>query len=307
MRIPLLALLFLLFKQLAFATGQTPDYIICGQDTLSLFTNPLEQYFTLVGNRDIPDFNGGCKSTSCWRGYSAIWEIKHDSLFLRRITACQLNCGNPHDGNLTKMFGVENVFAFWYSGDLLIPKGNQFLSFNMGYASLYEFEEHIAINKGIVKNKSFISNLNQINIIKQNQILSEKIINLNDTFIHYLNDAVNWEKLDNSKNNWCDDEYILSYDSRGRLLNVKMFKTLSETLNKKKSSLYKKLDQKCSPKLKKSLTHLSLEFLKPHRSFDIRIWLFYNDKLEIWECELYYLIPTEKELQNWVKEQITPK
>ncbi len=308
MRLLLIILALSFCRPMVFATGQTPDYIIYQQDTLPLFANPLEQYFSLVGNRDIPDFNGGCGSTACWRGYKAIWELKNDSLFLRQITSCHSDCGKPHDGNLFKMFGTQSVFASWYSGQVTIPRGKYFESYNMGYASLYDYEEHLEFSSGLVKSKSVISNLERIESIKLDRILRENVQNLKDTILFYLGRAVNWKKIENSNDNiWCDDDYLLYYDSTGELRQVKIMNGLSDTLNAKDKALYSKLDQICSTKFLKSLSRLSLGYIKPHRNFTVRVQLFYDDKLEIWECELYYRRPTEKELRDWVKEQMTPK
>lgn len=49
-----------------FSTGQYPDYLIRGQDTVALFNNPLEQYFESVGNRNLIDFENPCLSSACW-------------------------------------------------------------------------------------------------------------------------------------------------------------------------------------------------------------------------------------------------
>lgn len=308
MRILLIILAFSISRPIVYASGQIPDYIIYKQDTVPLFANPLEQYFTLVGNREIPDFNGGCGSTACWRGYKAIWELKNDSLFLRQIAPCHSNCGKSHDGNLFKMFGKNDVFASWYSGQVIIPRGNHFKSYNMGYASLYDYEEHIEFKEGITKNKSIISNLDRIKNIKLDYILRKNIQNLKDTFLYYLVNAVNWKEIDNSNEDiWCDDDYLLYYDSTGKLRDIKILDGLSDTLNEKDSVFYHKLNQICSEKFRETLSRFSLNYLKPHRNFTILVKLFYLDNLEIRECELYYRRPTEKELRDWVKEQMTPK
>lgn len=57
------------------------------------------------------------------------------------------------DANLGTIFPgfPERVFAHWYSGTLRIPKGKMLEYEHMGYASTYERDLFITLEKGIVK------------------------------------------------------------------------------------------------------------------------------------------------------------
>ncbi len=65
------------------ATGQIPDLLVVGGDTLALFCNPLEGYFDAAHPR--PDGMYGLGSTACYRGYQATFELRQDNLFLTAI------------------------------------------------------------------------------------------------------------------------------------------------------------------------------------------------------------------------------
>lgn len=87
MRTISIILFSILISNKIFGTAQIPDLLIYNNDTVSLYANPLESYYTEDNPR--PDYIvGGCWSTACWRGYQAIWEVKNDSLFLNAILDC---------------------------------------------------------------------------------------------------------------------------------------------------------------------------------------------------------------------------
>lgn len=109
-----------------FATGQNPDYLIYRGDTVVIFSNPLEQYFRLNNNRDIPDLKSNCYSSANWRNYIAYWILRNDSLFLIKIIPPVKNCEGNIDGNILKMFGNEIAFANWYNGTLKYLEANCF-------------------------------------------------------------------------------------------------------------------------------------------------------------------------------------
>ncbi len=57
-----------------FPTAQFPDLLIYNGETLAIFSNPLESYFSEANPRPSNLFKFSC--TACWRGYVATWEIK---------------------------------------------------------------------------------------------------------------------------------------------------------------------------------------------------------------------------------------
>ncbi|MDJ1492730.1 hypothetical protein QNI19_07290 [Cytophagaceae bacterium DM2B3-1] len=62
-------LLFSVGSGKVWATAQAPGILIYKGDTLDIYANPLEDFYTT----DRPDFFGiqGYESTDCWRGYQA--------------------------------------------------------------------------------------------------------------------------------------------------------------------------------------------------------------------------------------------
>lgn len=299
-------ILSLFFSALLYSTEQIPDYLVINNDTVPIFNNPLEQYFEQTGQRDLPEFVNPCWSTACWRGYKAFWEMKNDSLFLLKITSCQDNCTGAKDANLELMFGSEIVFAYWYSGTLIVPHGNFFTGYHMGYSAIYEYEERIEITDGNIKGRLLKSNKDLIESIKLNRQLSERISSLSDTLLYYLMNSMNWEKLDNSRNYWCDDEYLLFYDQQGNLMDIKLITYHIDSTSLSDIRFDKRMDKRCTRRMENKLNDLSLKYIDPHKPFIIKIELWYDSVLEMDECRCYYDL-SEKEIEDWIKKQLDIK
>ena len=108
-------------------------------------TEPLSDYFAFGGHH--PEFEFTC--TALWRGYVGTWEITNDRLYIVGLT------GTLKDGSeatLETLFPgyPDRVFAHWYSGTLRIPEGKQLEYVHMGYASTYERDRILKIEKGVV-------------------------------------------------------------------------------------------------------------------------------------------------------------
>ena len=149
MKTLLKTIIYLLFPLYSLATAQVGDVLIYNGDTLALFSNPLEMYFDAKGIRSINNTPLNGKSTGCYRGYKAIWEIRHDSLFLISV---QKNCfvNDKLYFNLNSEFGTDKVFAYWFSGTTISPKGEQLQYAHNGYSSLYEGELELTFEKGML-------------------------------------------------------------------------------------------------------------------------------------------------------------
>lgn len=300
--IVLMAILTMLSVK-AGATGQRPDYLIRDSDTLSLYNNPLTQYFERVGNNEMPDFHTYCGSTACWRGYVAYWKLEGDSLFLLRIKPCVDECDSNVDANLEKMFHSKEPFAYWYSGTLTLPKGKFFTSYYIGYSSIYEKEEKIQIENGVVIKRWEISNEKLITSIKQDRRLNAAIADLKDTFLYLLKQNINWEKLDNQFLD-CQDVFILHYDSNGRLKSIELESLVDSTYTIWDKLYDWRLDNYCSRKIKSALKGLDLSFLQAHRDFKIIIELFYSEELKLWKCREYHKTISDEELKKYIKSQM---
>ena len=134
-------------------TSQEPDIILYQNEKNSLYSNPLEGYFTLHPPR--PPFQ--MTKTSNWRGYVATWEIVEDRIFLIELD------GNIKGMGTFKMKDLfpespKRVFADWINEIIKIPKGNQLHYVHMGYMSIYEQEILLTMEKGIVIKRLIIDN-----------------------------------------------------------------------------------------------------------------------------------------------------
>ena len=115
-----------------------------GRD-VALCTNPLDDYFAMGGLR--PPFDSSC--TALWRGYVGRWEIVDDRLYLVGLS------GTLEDGTEASLATVfpgfpDRVFAHWYSGTLRIPEGRRLKYVHMGYASSYERDRFLDVERGVV-------------------------------------------------------------------------------------------------------------------------------------------------------------
>lgn len=77
-------------------------------------------------------------STACWRQYIGEWEIKDGKFYLVNILGRY------------KMVGNTPIFADWFSGVIVIPRGKMLRYVHMGFASVFEEEIHVEIKQGIV-------------------------------------------------------------------------------------------------------------------------------------------------------------
>jgi hypothetical protein len=124
----------------AAATAQVPDELSYKGKKHALFSTPLEGYFDQGGKRP-----KGMRSTStaCWRGYAAVWEIKRSYLQLRRMHEC-------HDPKkvITLPGKKLPLRATWFTGVLRVPLGKQLQYVHMGFASTYEKDLLLWLQKG---------------------------------------------------------------------------------------------------------------------------------------------------------------
>lgn len=253
---------------------------------MAIFSNPLEQYFESTSKREIPDF-AGCGSTACWRGYKAIWELKESTLYLRRITGCHSNCGiETSDGDLVKMFGSDNVVASWFTGEIMVPKGELIQYFHMGYASIYE-EEHIYnFKSGKLKNVRVKSNKKYAK--KKRRLSEEQEItkSVQDTLFYYAKTQINWDTLTTPWYMFPDDKYLLTYNRKGNLKKVWVDYEGAEGSRDKLDNWWWNIsdDRESRKKIKKALKPLNLSYISlPKRKFEVEFEIIYWRKTGILE------------------------
>ena len=115
-----------------------------GKD-VSMFTNPLSDYFALEGVS--PRFAANC--TALWRGYVGSWEIIDDRLYLVEVNG-ELEGGAK--ASLASIFPdfPDRVFAHWYSGTIRIPQGKRLKYVHMGYGSTFESDLFLDVERGVI-------------------------------------------------------------------------------------------------------------------------------------------------------------
>jgi hypothetical protein len=126
-------------------TAQIAEKLLYQGEQVAMCTNPLSDYFAMGGFN--PRFES--MSTALWRGYVGGWEIVDDRLYLVSLD------GTLEDGTDATLETVfpgfpDRVFAHWYSGTVRIPQGKQLEYVHMGYASKFEQDLFLEIERGVV-------------------------------------------------------------------------------------------------------------------------------------------------------------
>lgn len=124
-------------------------------------------------------------NTGCWRGYYGQWEIKEKKLMLTKLDIFSKEGPNNELGFLFP--GKSEVFADWFTGLIVIPKGKLLEYVHMGYDSVYEEQIELGFEKGILKREEVKS---KSHLAHRELTDEEKEIqkNIDDTFSEVLDD-----------------------------------------------------------------------------------------------------------------------
>ena len=98
-------LIFSIFSVNVFATEQTSDLLIIGENTVFLKTFPLEQLEMKYRPFGVGE-EGKYSNTNCWRGYRAVWKIIDEKLFLEKIIQCN---NSPGEENIVELFEKNGI------------------------------------------------------------------------------------------------------------------------------------------------------------------------------------------------------
>lgn len=193
MRKTIYVLILFLFPLSALATGQTGDIIIWGTDTLMLFSNPLESRPDIsVLKRQILSDREPKLNTALWRGYVAEWTIIGKDLYLTNIYYDFYKDHGKVD--LKELFKSEfkdgKIKATWFTGNLLIPKGECLFYVHDGYLSSYEKEIVLSFKNGIYKKKKEYDNSKS-----HKSIFTQK----EDSLQNFLYSHINWKSIPDMK------------------------------------------------------------------------------------------------------------
>jgi len=126
-------------------TAQIAESLLFEGRTVSMCTEPLNDYFLLSGKHPLFESN----SSAVWRGYIGSWEIKDLRLYLVGLEGVLEDGTDVTLGTLFTDF-PERVFAHWYSGTIRIPQGKQLQYVHMGYSSTFERDLFLEVDQGIV-------------------------------------------------------------------------------------------------------------------------------------------------------------
>ena len=131
-------------------TAQVHEKLIYDGEELSMaFCPPLPEKDPRLQERredEMEDCDPIIFSTACWRGYIATWEIKDGKFYLVDIAGRY------------KLAAEAPLFADWFSGVLRIPQGDILHYAHMGFATVYEQELLVTIEKGVVVETKVVDN-----------------------------------------------------------------------------------------------------------------------------------------------------
>lgn len=109
----------------------------------------------------IPD---GTSSTALWRNYIACWKIKNDSLFLDSILIRDITCDTLRlvPAKIYDIYSARRTpsgyFAAWVTDTLRVVSGDVIQYVHSGWMSDWENEEFIAVEDGLLKNRTIYKN-----------------------------------------------------------------------------------------------------------------------------------------------------
>lgn len=127
-------------------TAQIPETLVYQGQSFDMMSEPLEDYFRFGGFK--PDFGFSC--SALWRGYQGRWEITGGRLYLVAVT---LGMDDEESSVIEHFFPgyPGRVFAHWYTGVLRIPRGKRLHYRHMGYSSVYERDEFLEFERGVMQ------------------------------------------------------------------------------------------------------------------------------------------------------------
>ena len=128
-------------------TTQEPDVLIENDQKYMLQSYPLESFFQ---NHERPSRK--MHKTSNHRGYIATWKIEDKKLYLIALR------GSPatnQNFSLKTLFPTETspIFTEWFTGSLFIPHGDRLRNVFRGFTPLYEKQEQIEVEQGMIINR----------------------------------------------------------------------------------------------------------------------------------------------------------
>jgi hypothetical protein len=131
-------------------TAQIPDTLLLRGKQYALCNTPLDEYLRRLRKSRRPDFRP--TSSACWRGYTAFWEVRDDLLYLVDLEGLAAREDAFVDVRIGEALPwlAPPVPATWVTGELRCPEGRLVSYVHAGFASGYERDRLIWVEKGRV-------------------------------------------------------------------------------------------------------------------------------------------------------------
>ncbi len=275
------------------ASPQMPDYLIFRGDTVATYHLILEGYLQsqeqtpsdkLFGLSFRNSSSQGGFSFNCWRGYQAIYQIDHDSLFLVAIIGCGERRGRQIDvaASSKKMRDLFNnnvrndrVYINWFSGDLSFPLTNKVLRWDGVFFTSFEKEEVVNIVKGRVLTVNAVENY----LDDPERINRRYQSHVSDLLFKRLK-KVKWK---NKEEYDCSGKYFVTIDEHGDVSKVRMLESPPSIDDIDGTNEYKF----CVDKIFNAVKQLKFDIIKNKgkpisEDIYIQIWIEDNGKIKNW-------------------------
>lgn len=155
------AAVLLTVAQPVFATSQEPDRLVLEGEQLNLETNPLSPLIQ-AGHITLPEPVE--RWSSNWRGYVATWTVSNNQLLLSKLEVLLQRVGADEKADpalvnvLSQVFpGHTQVPAEWFSGTLIVPRGEVVEYVHMGYGSTHERYTVLGVENGRIVARNDLS------------------------------------------------------------------------------------------------------------------------------------------------------
>ncbi len=280
MRLVLIFLLGMFLSQDMKASPQSPDYLIYGTDTFSIYFLPLHhldsstlQTFFVNLDLEASDFY---RSVNLWRGYQAYWRLVNDSLFLVGLKGFD-NAGRLFQSTFPRNYKNGTVFAYWFSDDLAVGK-SKMLKWDGIFARTYFNEELFKFQNGLLMEQVAINNY--VHIKNGISRIDENRPNVIRKIFRQIS-KLNWTMLSECD---CDDRYLITVDEQGKIGDITL---IPYTDNTDTAQMEVENNQICITEFKRILKKMQFDIVtwngRPFRE-NYRLELFYSNKnkLENW-------------------------
>ena len=138
-------------------TAQACEKLVHRGEVHAMCTTPLGP---LAENNALP-IKFFAATSSLWRGYIGTWVIEKERLYLQKLEGHILTAqGEMKPVGLDALFPdyPDGVFAHWFSGTLRCPMGALLKYVHGGFASTYEQDIFIEVDRGVVTSERVVRN-----------------------------------------------------------------------------------------------------------------------------------------------------